>query len=419
MDFYQRPSLSAPKLALITNALARWLPADNGTAAGDSSLSSESRPSSEPSSAAAHFHGWGEAEWEAALWVVYWQNSLPWLAQRLRETGHLIPERPWQELLAIEADSRERTRRMLESGVELVKALADGGIKAVLLKGAVMAANYYPDPLLRPLADLDLLIRPQDRNASVEVVRHLGYRFYSRSAEDVVFLRGERKRNIWAADNVQPVELHHRLTEEYAGVGYPLAEEMWRHSRPQRFWQDQEALIPAHQALLHHICAHATSDWLVQRGRLMHVDDIRKVTVHMEAADWSAFQTAVAPQNARFVYPALAFASKYYQIAVPGMVLSHLRNHCTPDLLAWIDGTELADNSESNPTVRSGIGFDMARRLSRSRLEIARFWLRSLLPRRWNLYKRYPRLISTPLWPLAYLLINLDRAWHILRKRFS
>lgn len=177
--------------------------------------------------------------------------------------------------------------------------------------------------------------------------------------------------------------------------------------------------MPLPQALLHHVCAHATSDWLIQRGRLMHLDDIRKIAARMEEPDWSAFQTAVAPPNARFVYPALAFAGKYCQVPVPGPILSYLRGNCPPNLLAWIERTELADNSESNPAIRSGIGFDMARRLSRSRLEIARFWLRSLFPRRWNFYKRYPRLTRTPLWPLAYLLINLDRAWHIIRKRFS
>lgn len=406
MDVHNRPSLAYPRLAEITNTLARWLPADESLATAGAPANSL-------------LASWDEAEWEAAIWVVYWQNSLPWLAQRLRATGIAIPGALEQQLWDIEADSRERTRRMLDNTVELLEALAARGIEALLLKGAVLAASYYPDPLLRPLADLDLLVRPRDLQASIEATRQLGYHFYSRSAEDIVFLRGDRKRNIWAADNVHPVELHYKLTEEYAGVGYDMAEAMWGRSGRKPFWQEQDALVPLPSALLHHVCAHATSDWLIQRGRLMHLDDIRKIAAHMEEADWSAFQTAVMPSHARFVYPALAFAGKYCRISIPEAILDYLRSNCPPNLLAWIHATELADNSESNPAIRSGIGLDMARRLSRSRLEIARFWLRSLFPRRWNFYKRYPRLTETPLWPLAYLLINLDRAWHLLLKRLS
>ncbi|MFQ5400683.1 MAG: nucleotidyltransferase family protein [Anaerolineae bacterium] len=398
MHLNERPSLSTEQLAQVTNTLARWLPSSEGAAA---------------------VSGWGLAEWEAAEWVVYWQNALPWLVQRIRKSGAVVPEPVRERLFELDRESRERTKRMMAGCVALLKALDGAGIEAIPFKGAALAPLYYPDPLLRPLADLDILIHKKRLPQSLDILRQLGYRYYSRSAEDVVYLRGERKANIWAADNVHPVELHYTLREEYAGIGYNLAEELWRSSWKRPFWDGFNARIPNTPTLLHHVCAHATSDWLIQRGRLMHIDDIRKLCARMTDMDWGLFTTAVPPYGARFVYPALAFAARYSGRFIPDSVETYLRQNCPEALLAWIETTKLADVSESNPTVRSGIGFDIARLLARSRPDMARFWLRSFFPRRWNLSKRYPRLVKTPFWPLAYVLINVDRMYHLARKRVS
>lgn len=395
LDLNQRPQLHPEKLMMVTNELARWLPGGEG-------------------SAVAH---WSQAEWEAALWVVYWQNALPWLAYRVHEAEIMLPKGVNGRLQTINNASRERTKVMLKACTEILTAFRQAGIETILLKGAVLAPLIYPDPFQRPLADLDLLIQPKDVAASREIMlNQLGYRYYSRSAEDEVYLRGERKTNIWAPDNVHPVEVHFTLREEYAGIGYELAEVMWRESAERPYWQESTARIPNPAALLLHVCAHTSSDWLIQRGRLMHIDDIRQLCAQMKPDDWQTFGQLVQPSTARFIYPALVFVGKYTQLDIPTDTLNSLREDCPPALLAWLTHTDLAKASESNPTNRSGIGLDIARRLARSRLDMVRFWLRSFFPRRYNLAKRYPKLVETPFWWLGYLLINFDRVWHMVKK---
>ena len=402
-DLNQRPQLPSEKLMAVTNSLARWLPGGDETPA-----------LSDVETAVAQ---WTQPEWEAALWVVYWQNALPWLADRVAESGLVLPEEVNGRLQAINHASRERTKLMLDACVEILAAFKKAGIETILLKGAVLAPLIYQDSLQRPLADLDLLIRPQDVAASRDIMlNQLGYRYYSRSAEDEVYLRGERQANIWAPDNVHPVEVHFTLREEYAGIGYELAEVIWRESGERPYWQNTTARIPNPAALLLHVCAHTTSDWIIQRGRLMHIDDIRQLCAAMQPADWQTFDRLVQPGTARFIYPALAFVGKYTQLDIPANTLKSLRENCPPALLHWLAQTELAEASESNPTNRSGIGLDIARWLARSRLDMIRFWLRSFFPRRYNLAKRYPKLVETPFWWLGYLLINLDRVWHMVKK---
>jgi hypothetical protein len=399
VEYHSLPAVDGAKIAQVTNTLARWLPSE-----GD----------------AAPVRDWDRDAWRAAAWIVYWQSALPWLAERVRVTDAPIPQELAKWLLVMEEDCRERTRRMLVAAVEFVQALRDVGVDSIPLKGAAIAPLYYPDPLLRPMGDIDVLVRRKHVARGIAVLQSLGYRFYSCSAEDEVYLRGERKRNVWAPDNVQPLEMHYVLREEYAGLAYDLTEQMWQSSTRRASWGGVEMLVPDTPMLLCHVCAHATSDWLIRRGRLMQIDDVRKLAASMSPGDWDSFCSLVGAEGARFVYPALGFALKYVgDIPVPDEVIAWLRRHSPQNLRLWVDGTELAEASESNPTARDGLGFVVSQLMARSSREKVQMWLRSVFPRRWNLTKRYPRLVSTPFWPLGYVLLNGDRLWHVARARWS
>jgi hypothetical protein len=166
-----------------------------------------------------------------------------------------------------------------------------------------------------------------------------------------------------------------------------------------------------------HTCAHATSDWLIRRGRLYQICDIQVLAKRMESDEWAALDAAVSPANARYVYPALAFAQKYADVPIPDDLMQRLRTHAPERLRDFVQSTELGMASQANAETRAGIGLGLSRVLALSRKE--RLWmsLRSLFPRRWNLAERYPRLVASPVWPLCYLLINASRVWHLILRR--
>ena len=62
-----------------------------------------------------------------------------------------------------------------ESVERVVSALEGGGVPALLMKGAPLAYSHYRQPWLRPRVDTDLLIEPECRPASIEVMRAEGY----------------------------------------------------------------------------------------------------------------------------------------------------------------------------------------------------------------------------------------------------
>jgi Uncharacterised nucleotidyltransferase len=59
---------------------------------------------------------------------------------------------------------------------EATAALRGDGIESITLKGMVLAQTVYPEPGLRPMADIDLLVKPEERTAALATLQALGYR---------------------------------------------------------------------------------------------------------------------------------------------------------------------------------------------------------------------------------------------------
>ena len=58
----------------------------------------------------------------------------------------------------------------------IIDAFAGEGIEVLLLKGAALAHTLYPEPWLRPRADVDLLVPEAQRQAAFDLLQKLGYR---------------------------------------------------------------------------------------------------------------------------------------------------------------------------------------------------------------------------------------------------
>lgn len=392
------PPVSPTRLAEITNALARWLTTD---------------------AEAGELQGWRCEDWLAAEWVTFWQNCAPLLAHRFHTANIEVPPDVRRRVTNLAKAHRERTHVMLDAAMELMHSLRRVGIASMPLKGAVLSPFYYDNSLDRPLPDLDILIHPEHLVVGARVLERLGYWPVSRSIEDLTYARGERDPKRWALHNVEVVELHFDVREEYAGLTYALADALWRSSRLQRYGNAFDACVfdacvPSAAALLIHVCAHATSDLLIHRGKIIQIEDIRRVTARMNESDWDEFRSNISPFGARFVYTALALANGYAAIQVPTSLMNWLSERTPERLRAWARTTELSDASRSNLTPRDGLGLDIARRLARSEIEYGGMLMRSLFPRRWNLTQRYPRLAASRFWPACYVLLNADRAWHIV-----
>jgi hypothetical protein len=101
------------------------------------------------------------------------------LAWRLRQDAAALvvcPEptqRLFEEALRAEAAIEQVRRRELH---RVLDALSDAGVDPLVFKGAALAFTHYPDPVVRPRLDTDLLVRAAEVPDAARALERLGYR---------------------------------------------------------------------------------------------------------------------------------------------------------------------------------------------------------------------------------------------------
>jgi hypothetical protein len=364
------PTSNSPNLPRISAIVASWL----------------TEPGHQP--LAPQVAGWDESDWQAARWAVQVHGIGP-LLDRAAEG--------WPDAEALHPALRGYL-------AEILRACEQEQIAVLPLKGSLLATVYYDEPGLRPMNDLDLLVRPADEQRMLALLARLRYQPIARSQKHIMLARPEAQGPVVSytgehPDNPRSLDLHTRLAEYFWGIRYDLTEEAWEDS-PAGRWQGLAARLLEPATLLHHLAIHASSDAIARRLRLLHLTDIALVAGKLDLAGWERIITgAQRRREQRLIYPALLLTSRYYPV-VPAVVLRVLRSGVPPALVRQLDATTLDQLSVCNPSPTTP-----AEKLLwfRPGYEQARALRHMLLPNPGELAHWYPTLARSPLLPIAYL----------------
>lgn len=116
--------------------------------------------------------------WAYVTWRAENNRTIPLLDYHLRRLG-LLDALPTEiRLYQQRWTTLSRLRSVLEfrNLTEIMDALDRAGIAWFLVKGPDIALLYYPDPFLRPMTDVDIMINPADAARAQQVMFELGYR---------------------------------------------------------------------------------------------------------------------------------------------------------------------------------------------------------------------------------------------------
>jgi hypothetical protein len=117
------------------------------------------------------------AGWPAVAAVAEAEGLAPALAFGLaRRPDAAVPPAVSARLTARFTAARARHVVMSRHLGVLLRALAGAGIPVIPLKGEYLADAVYPHPALRPMSDIDVLVRRGDRLRVDDMLRGLGYR---------------------------------------------------------------------------------------------------------------------------------------------------------------------------------------------------------------------------------------------------
>ncbi|MBK6431488.1 nucleotidyltransferase family protein [Candidatus Amarolinea dominans] len=362
---------------------------------------------------------WPTAAWETfgltaylqgvlpLLWGMPWRSQLPPAVQAVIETGY--------------RSNARRNQRLLDELNGLLTALAQAGIPAMPLKGSLLLENrLYPDPALRALHDLDILVQPEQLARATQVVQTLGYRIENRTWRHIVLHPpGAAAIVSWTQDhpdNPRPLDLHSHVREEFRGASYDLTAQLWQHARPRPFL-GTTAWVPTTADLLHHLVAHASVSMLERLLRLVHLVDLS-----LMAQRHSPDLAPLSADGARFLYPALGLLAHYQPDGPLAASAARLATQVHAPLAAWIETSSLA-NRTTGADAPAPPG-EMLRVWPRNRRERLLAVRHTLFHSRGELAALYPRLSASPFFWLAHvrfwarLLISWNgRGWHSLAQR--
>jgi hypothetical protein len=207
----------------------------------------------------------------------------------------------------------------------VLDAFAAAGIPVMVLKGAMLANTVYPERALRPMNDIDLLVREETLDQADAVLRRNGFEAEpgrrSREALKEAFHHWRFRSRSPGLVEI-PVELHWRLDPPSWPWEADLVA-MWQRAAPLSI-AGAPALVLAPEDLLLSLCLHICRHRF--RGGLISLCDIAAVTAfHRRRIDWEQMERrATEWRAASHVAVVLGLAADLLEAAIPRSVLTSL-----------------------------------------------------------------------------------------------
>jgi len=182
-------------------------------------------------------------------------------------------------------------RRRFHAVRPVLEALAAAGVDIVILKGAALLRFYDGDAGLRPMSDVDVLVRTPDTERAVTVLDSLGYRPAGCAPESLErYARQHLPGWSMVADGRPEIDLHwHVLHQSRAATA---DDAFWEAAEPLELEGLRLKRLSATDQLLH-ACAHGLER--DERGNLRWVTDAMAIVRGAAAAlDWQRLRAQAA-----------------------------------------------------------------------------------------------------------------------------
>ena len=220
----------------------------------------------------------------------------------------------------------------------LIREFNRAGVDTMLLKGAALVILFYKDAGLRPMTDVDLLVRRHQAKRSIQLLTSLGWK--SKYSSPEAFIPFEQAGEFTHANN-QNLDLHWRLMWE--GRQDINGDEFWIESVTTEInGVPARALNPADQLL--HVCVHGAK-WNDTPSLRWVADAMMIIRSPELKIDW--VRLVHQAQERRLTLPmreTLAYLDHLFKASIPSEVLNCLQNTTTSRAERWFYQIRLGPN---------------------------------------------------------------------------
>jgi hypothetical protein len=203
----------------------------------------------------------------------------------------------------------------------------EAGVAAVALKGVALHALGVYKAGDRPMADVDLLVRPADAHRTTAILESLGYAESFKMWKERVFACVDAQEPAGLGEhsnNSVKIELHERICERLPWRITDVSEHVFP-------TQPRPGLntYPSKASLMIHLLLHAAGSIAFRSLRLLHLHDLARLSSQMTQEDWDAvLRAGERGERPWWAFPPLNLTSRYFPSKIPAGVLTALAEEC-------------------------------------------------------------------------------------------
>ena len=276
-----------------------------------------------PRSAAEAPPGFREPAFQAALTTLAQRHGVYGLLLDSLERSGLLAELPGE--LAREHEKALRLLRRQAALWDLERdfvlgLLAEGGIRAVLLKGAALRLTAYSHSVQRSFGDLDVLVPEDAIDEAVKILGEAGYRTQSESRARLY--RQHHHHLILQKQMGFVVEVHWALEPRHSPFALEPAAFRQR-AVPSTTRQGQSVLVPSPEHNVLHLSTQSMEDGYSRFSRIVDLD--RMLSSGPDRVDWGFLAAeAIRMRVNNAVALSLRLAELLLGTAIPAGFFEHL-----------------------------------------------------------------------------------------------
>jgi hypothetical protein len=275
---------------------------------------------------------WTQIDWRRMQQITS-PDLLAYLGHVLAQRGVINRCPPWfqEQMLNRQRFTAAQWLRWRLELRNLVQAFREHGIDLILLKGAVLTSVAYPDPCLRSMSDLDLLVKPTDAQRALRLIEAGGFgcpNFHSFLHPGLISIRcapatAEIAVPLQKSGTRAFVELHTQL--ESAEPSYPVPKAtLWDGAEDVELYGLRCKTLEKHEFLLH-LIMHLSEHHLFEHGLRSLLDVHLWIERHHARLNWQLIADHVARRGyAQWVYLTLRMVRDALATPVPDAALTAL-----------------------------------------------------------------------------------------------
>lgn len=278
---------------------------------------------------------WTPAMWGAARFTTQSHGIAPLLYKVF--LNHQVIEDLEADFRSYITEQYKLNSLRIDKIQEILKTLltkaSSHNIPIMPLKGAILINGFYQDPAIRPMADIDLLIYPEDHEKVCHILESMALipatsykeKIYTNTIKPVS-IEGEHP------DNPIKIELHHEINWPIGHLNYPITDVIWENAQ-NGFIGFPYAYAPALERLLLMLICHNGRNQFNGKMRFFQLYDIAKVAGLMNNDQWAELNSIVKKyQLERLMFSGLAIAKRFTEVVLPEDLFEEYAQHTPPKL---------------------------------------------------------------------------------------